>query len=193
MKKSADRRIIKLAEQLENADIDQETINRIMEGGEPIGKSAQPEKIADWFRGAMMKMDKLLDKEVRYALREGCACSLGGQKLRAATKIAQENDTLEERIKAVNAKHYICGSNVTLEKNGELLVCGDTEGRYGNKCVCLPDAKEPLPITYCYCCAGHFKHHLQIALDRKLECTVVSSPLNSGDKYPCTFRFRIIE
>jgi len=33
MNKSADRRIIKLAEQLENADIDQETINRIMEGG----------------------------------------------------------------------------------------------------------------------------------------------------------------
>jgi hypothetical protein len=37
-----------------------------MEGGEPIGKSAQPEKIAEWFRGAMMKMDQLLDKEVRY-------------------------------------------------------------------------------------------------------------------------------
>lgn len=192
MKKSADRRVVKLAEQLEAAKIEQVIINQIMEGGEDIMPSTEFEEKADWFRGAMLAMDKLLNFETRKSVREGCACSLGGQKLRACTKIAQTNGSLEERIKAVTDLHYICGS-LSLMENGEILMRGDTEGRFGNKCPCLPKAKKPLPITYCYCCGGHFKHHLQIALGRKLDCTAISSPLNSGDKYPCSFSFRIID
>jgi len=42
MKKSADRRIVKLAEQLEVAKIDREKIDQIMEGGETIIKSTPP-------------------------------------------------------------------------------------------------------------------------------------------------------
>lgn len=192
MKKSVDRRVAKLAEQLEMAKIDQKIIDQIMEGGEDIrGKSGLEEK-ADWFRGAMLKMDELLDIETRKAVREGCACHLGGIKSRTCTKIAQENESLEERIKAVSAKKYICGS-VTLKENGEIIACADPDDRYYRKCVCLPEVKKPLPITYCYCCGGHIKHHLQVALGHELEGTVVASPLSSGGKYPCTFSFRIIE
>ncbi len=185
-------RIGKLAKQLEIAKIDRAIFDQIMEGGEEVRKKPSLEEKTDWFRGAMVKMDVLLDIETRKAVREGCACYLGGQKSRACKKIVQENESLEERIKAVNNLKYICGS-VTMKPNGDIIACGDTDIRYYRKCVCLPEAKEPLSITYCYCCGGHVKHHLQTALGRKLEGTVIASALSSGGKKPCTFRFRISE
>lgn len=192
MKKSVDRRIAKLAEQLEIYKIDQEIIDQIMERGEDIRVKTTPEEKADWFKGAMNKMDELLDIETRRAVREGCACHQGGIKARTCNKIAQEYESLEERIKAVSAKYYICGI-VTLKENGEIISCPDINNRYYRKCVCLPEAKEPISITYCYCCGGHFKHHLQTALGRKLDGTMVASALSSGGKEPCTFSFRIVE
>jgi len=42
------------------------------------------------------------------------------------------------------------------------------------------EPKGPVFLTYCYCCAGHFRFHYQIALDWKLVTrAVVSSALAS--------------
>ena len=72
-----------------------------------------------------------------------------------------------------------------------MLVCFAPEGQEHYRCVCLPKAREPLPVTYCYCCEGHVKHHLQAALGRKLAGVVRSSALSSGGAKPCTFLFTI--
>ena len=186
-------RIGKLAKQLEIAKIDRETIDQIMEDGEDIRRKTSPEKKADWMRGAMLKMDRLLDTEVRHAVREACACCLGGQRIKTSKRIAAENASLEERIKAANEAKMVFGNSVTMMENGEILERFFAEGLDQYRCVCLPKAEKPLPITYCYCGGGHVKHHLQIALGQHLVCTVRSSALSSGWKKPCTFSFRIKE
>ncbi len=191
MKNYEYHRIGHLAEQLEIAEIDQEIIDQIMEGGENILRKTSPEKKADWMRGAMIRMNKLLDIETRKAVREGCACCLGGRRLKISKGIAKENESLEERIKAANEAHYV--GSIKMQENGEILAQFDLQKAPPYRCYCLPQAKEPLPITYCYCCGGHVKHHLQIALGRELDCTTRSSALSSGGKKPCTFSFRIIE
>ena len=191
MKNYEYHRIGHLAEQLEIAGIDREIIEPIMEGGDNILRSTKPEKKADWMREAMIKMNRLLDSKTRKAVREGCACCLGGQRLKISKGIAKDNESLEERIKAVNEANYM--GNITMVENGEILVSFASEGVDHYPCYCLPKAKEPLPITYCYCCGGHVKHHLQNALGRDLDCTVRSSALSSGGKEPCTFSFRIVE
>jgi len=191
MKNYEYHRIGHLAEQLEIAGIEQEIIDRIMEGGEDILRKTSPEKKADWMREAMIRMNRLLDNETRKAVREGCACCLGGQRLKISRRIVEENESLEDRIKAANEANYV--GNVTMMENGEIFVSFAIEGVDQYRCVCLPKAKEPLSITYCYCCGGHVKHHLQIALGRSLDCTVRSSALSSGGKSPCTFNFRINE
>jgi hypothetical protein len=191
MKNYEYHRIGHLAEQLEIAGIDREKIDHIMEGGEDILRKTSPEQKADWFRGAMIRMNRLLDSKTRNAAREACACCLGGRRLKTSRRIAQENESLEDRIKAANEANYV--GSVTMMENGEILVRFAPEGLDRYRCVCLPRAKEPLPITYCYCCGGHVKHHLQIAIGRELDCTVRSSALSSGGKKPCTFSFRIKE
>lgn len=191
MKSYEYHRIGKLAEQLELAGIDREIIDRIMEGGEGILRKTGPGEKADWLRSAMLRMNKLLDVETRKAVREGCACCLGGQRLKISRAIAEENETLEDKIKAANEASLVFGDCVRMQENGEVLVRFSPEGLDRYRCVCLPKAEGPLPITYCYCCGGHVKHHLQIALSRDLDCTVRSSALSSGGKFPCTFSFRI--
>jgi hypothetical protein len=137
----------------------------------------------------MLRMNKLLDVQTRKAVREGCACCLGGKRLKTSLRITKENGSLEDRVKAANEAKYI--GQVTMQENGEFLVRFYPEGLEHYRCVCLPQADKPLPITYCFCCGGHVKHHLQIALGRELDCTTRSSALSSGGKLPCTFSFKI--
>jgi len=184
-------RITELGQQLEAAGVTKTNTNKIMEGGEDILRKTIPEKKADWLRGAMLKMNKLLDVKTRKTVREGCACCLGGQRLKISQKIAKENKTLEARVKAANKAHHV--GSVKLQENGEILVQYDMQKTAPYHCYCLPQAKEPLPITYCFCCGGHVKHHLQIALGQKLDCTTRSSALSSGGKFPCTFSFKILK
>jgi hypothetical protein len=191
MKNYEYHRIGKIAEQMEIAKVNQDIIDQIMEGGEDILRKTSPEKKADWMRGAMFRMNKLLDMATRKAVREGCACCLGGKRLKTSQTIAKENKTLEERIKAADAANYV--GHITVLENSEILVSFYPEGLEHYRCVCLPKAEKPLPITYCYCCGGHVKHHLQIALGRELDCTTRSSALSSGGKKPCTFSFKIKE
>jgi hypothetical protein len=186
-------RIYELAQNLEKAGIDQDVIDQIMKDGETIRKGTTPEKKAEWMKEAMSLMDKLLDSQTRHSVREACACCLGGKRLKIAKDIAKQNESLEDRIQEANKANLVFGNGVALQEDRQILVSFAPEGLPHYGCVCLRKAKEPISITYCYCCGGHIKHHLQIALGRKLECKVRSSALSSGWKKPCSFLFRIME
>jgi hypothetical protein len=183
-------RIRVLAASLAEAGICGETAARILEEGDKIGRSSTPESKAEWMAEAMRRMDTLLDEPTRRAVRERCACSLGGKRLQMSRSIARDHESLEERIGAANDARFVFGHSVSLTENGEVLVCFAPEGQPQYRCVCLPKAKEPISTTYCYCCGGHVKHHLQTALGRKVDVTVRSSALASGGTQPCSFLFR---
>jgi len=187
-------RIAKLSDSLEKAGIPKGVIKQIMKGGEGIRKGMAPEVKAEWMKTAMLRMNKLLDKDVRQAVREACACCLGGRRLKTSKAIARHNGTLRDRVKAANEAKLVFGHGVKMQKDGRILVSFAPEGLPEYRCACFGlgrSVKEPLPITYCYCCGGHVKHHLQIALGRKLECQVRSSALSSGGRKPCTFLFSL--
>ena len=57
---------------------------------------------------------------------------------------------------------------------------------------CTPKNSE-MPLSYCLCCAGHFRFHYEKALNVKLRVKkVVSSILNSRGKEPCVFLYEIV-
>jgi hypothetical protein len=189
MKRYQYHRIAKLEEQLRAAFVNEETIGKIMEGGEDILRKTNSETKSGWMRTAMLKMDQSLDLDIRKQVRQGCACCLGGKRLEISKAIARDNHTLGGRISAASRASLVFGHSVT-EVDGEILVHFAPEGQDRYRCVCLPKAEETISVTYCYCCGGHVKHHLQIALGEKLDCEVASSALSSGGKEPCVFRFR---
>jgi hypothetical protein len=178
-----DYRVAKLARGLESARIDPDIVVRIMEGGEHVRKTDKPERKAEWLAGAMRRMDDLLDRETRYAIREGSACCLGGKRHEISRSIAKQHATLEERIAAANEARFVFGHGVKLLDDGKVLVEFFEEGHAPYTCPCLKKAEERLSITYCYCCGGH------ATLGRKLKVQVRSSVLSSGGTQPCTFLF----
>ena len=186
-------RIAKLDERLRAADLPEELIAEIMEGGERVRKTANPRVKADWLGEAMLRMDERLEPEVRHAVREACACCLGGKRLKMVKAIARRGGTLEERVRAANETPFVFGYSVTLEEDRRILVRFFPEDLANYRCVCLPKASQPISPTYCYCCGGHVKHHLQIALGRRLSVEVRSSALSSGGKQPCSFYLTLVD
>ena len=193
MKRYEYHRIGELAKQLAEAKVEPEIIDQIMEGGKDILRKTSPEKKADWMREGMLRMNKLLDLKTRKAVREACACRLTGRPLRASQAIAREYKSLEDRIKAANKTISVFGGCVRMQENGEVLMRFAPEGLDHYRCACLPGADKPLPVTYCFCCGGHVKYHLQIQLGRELDYTILSTALSSGGKLPCAFSLRIKE
>jgi len=185
-------RVRMLARSLAKQGVSDEIAAQILESGEKLGRRPTPEGQVAWMSEAMHRMDALLDAPTRHTVRERCACCLGGKRLQVSRGIAKDHATLEERIRAANEARFVFGHSVRLTEDGEVQVSFFPEGQPHYRCVCLPAAKEPISITYCYCCGGHVKHHLQIALGRKLEMTVRSSALASGGTEPCAFTFRMV-
>lgn len=186
-------RIKVLATKLTESGVSQNMIDQIMAGGDLIRKGDKPEKKAAWMKLAMDRMDTLLDEAARHSIRESCACCLGGKRHEISSKIGKTAANLEDAIKAANDAKFVFGNSVTLQEDGKIRVAFEEDGKESYRCVCLPKAKEPMSDTYCYCCGGHIKHHLQNALNRKLSCQVQSTALTSGGKTPCSFLYTIEE
>lgn len=182
-------RIARLGEQLHKNKIDPSIIEEVMEGGDTILASTKPEKKADWLREAMVKLTSRLDYETVKTVREGCACCLGGKRLKDSKAIYKNGKNLEERVALANETPFVFGHSVNLHEDGKIIVRFGPEGPATFKCPCLPKASSALPIAYCMCCGGHVKHHLQTATGLKLDCRVVSSVLNSEGRETCVFEF----
>lgn len=187
MKKYEYGRVAVLADKLKAAQIDPAIAAQIMEGGETISGRTPPERRAAWMKGAMQRMDKLLDPQTRHAVREACACCLGGVRRKLVQAIDKRGGTFEERVQALNDTKRVVGHSAALQDDGSVLVQFFADGQESYRCVCLSKAQEAISETYCYCCGGHIKHHAQVALGRKLRVKVRSSALSSGGKLPCSF------
>lgn len=193
MAKYEEGRIGRLAEALRRERVDEETRERILVGGSEIGAKSKPEAKAEWFAGAMRRLDEELDLGTMRAVRERCACCLGGKRHELAKAIAAEHETLEERIAAANNTPFVFGHSVSRTPKGDVLVSFFPEGLERYDCPCLRGVTTPLPVSYCYCCAGHVKRHLGTALGCKVEVKVRSSALSSGGRKPCQFVCKLLD
>jgi hypothetical protein len=182
-------RVTTLRDKLQDASIDAEVIAEIMQGGDEIVQTLPPKIKAAWMKAAMLRMDRLLDAQTRHSVREACACCLGGKRQELSKAIAQQYQTLDERIAAADHTPFVFGHSVSLQPDGKVLVSFAAARQERYDCPCLRHADVPMPVTYCYCCGGHVKHHLQNALARPLTVEVLYTALSTGWKQPCTFLF----
>jgi hypothetical protein len=181
---------------LQQLQIEENVTAAIFEGYEGINDGAKKETRAAFFMKAMQRMDALLDKETCHAVRDACACSKGGWRLKAAQKMARETTgkSLEEKLQALGQITYM--GNPVLNADGTITAGIGDEGGFECPCPVFDGLglKDPVSRTYCYCCAGHFRFHYMIALGKKLETrAVVSSILASGGEKPCRFVYAIID
>ncbi|MCW4012816.1 MAG: hypothetical protein NWF07_07465 [Candidatus Bathyarchaeota archaeon] len=187
--------VTRFREALKKHEIPDPIQRQIFQDHETVSDRSKKEKKAAFFIDAIDRMDKLLDPEKNQAIRDSCACSKGGWRLKAMKKIAKEysEKSIEEKLAAIGEVKHM--GNPQLNPDDTITASIGETGGFVCPCPVFHgvDITEPVSITYCYCCAGHFRHHYQIALNMKLETvTVLSSALESQRTKPCKFVYRII-
>ena len=181
---------------LQDQHIDQETISKIFAGDQSISDRSDKKQKAAFFTQAVQCMDEVLDAVTCHDIRDACACSKGGYRLKAVQKLAQEyaGCSLAEKVAALNQVTHM--GKPALNPDGSITAGIGEKG--GFECPCPvfngSGVQEPVSLTYCYCCAGHFRFHYQIALGVKLETkAVLSSALNSLRTEPCRFVYEVVD
>ncbi|MGN0618397.1 MAG: hypothetical protein ACI4J7_05185, partial [Ruminiclostridium sp.] len=117
---------------------------------------------------------------------------------KASKAFARENAglPLEEKLEKIKAVPFM--GEPLLNTDGTITV--RTVSYYdGEKYLCacpnFNGVKRDYSVSrnYCFCCAGHFKHHYEIMLGLKLNTAeIISSPLDSGGEKPCIIRFEVL-
>ncbi|MEA4823704.1 MAG: DUF6144 family protein [Clostridiaceae bacterium] len=179
-----------LAEALKRFGVEETVAAQILEGGEQITKPKDL-RTTEWFHDAMRRLDALLPVELVNEIRESCACCTGGERRRLAQKIYRNNETVDARLKALDAAKLIVGHSARWE-DGRIVVrfAENAEKAY---CPCLVVTEEPMPVSYCRCCGGHIKGHLETALGVKTALRIRSSQLSSAGKEPCVMEFTVLQ
>lgn len=185
---------------LRKSNIDEETISKIMNVSYPKDKDDSKQDLANFMAAAMQKCEELLDYDTISEVMFDRACCKSGLRLKNSRSFAKEhnNKTLEEKLSLLGNVKYM--GKPFLNKNGDIeSVAVGSYDRNNMICPCwhFKGAKpfnSPMPLSYCKCCAGHFRFHYQKALREKLRLKeVVSSILNSDGKSPCVFIYEIVE
>jgi len=149
-------------------------------------------------------MENLLDPEITYQVLDSCACGTSIKEIKELKKIDAE--TIRERINDIaRLDDFHSDWNVCLNQDATLTAGWIIKENDNYACVCSAVVKKgvkvselirenrTMPLTYCLCCAGHCRQHLQKLLDIQLKTKeVVSSPINSTGQKPCEFIFEII-
>lgn len=157
-------------------------IAQIMAGSDAMVTGVTPEAKARWNQGAIQRMDRLLDRQTRIRVREGCACSLTPWRLGRMRKIRRGNPDFDDFVAAVQ-ESGLMGAGV--KRTGKrVLVRFGTGG-----CVChaIRAAGQPVSITYCQCCKGHLMGLLEAALGGPVRMDIVESHISGGRD--CRFVF----
>jgi len=156
------------------------------------------------------QMEQALDVDTLREILDSHACSGGKEYLTQMKKIGKEisDKTLCEKITHVNSISS-AEENIILNKDNTLSVkwAFGNNGKY--RCLCSAAVKKGIkvsdlslsntdsdcimPLSYCYCCAGSGRRHLQLQLGIELRTKeVVSTPINSSGTKPCEFVFEIV-
>jgi len=179
-------------------NVDKNIINKINVGYENVTNKSAKKKKAQYLFHAVNEMDKSLDKDTCQKIMEECACTIGSSLEKKVRQFAEKINglSLKEKIKKVGEIKHL--GNPVLRKDGTILVNlanTNEDGKYICPCpqVIGVDIEKPKTHTYCLCCTGHIKFQYGIALEKKIDVKIQSSPFESNGKKPCVFLITIIE
>lgn len=154
---------------------------------------------ANFMAAAMRKCEELMDYDTVSEVMYDRACSKTGFRLKNSRQFTKEHGgkTLAEKLVLLGNVKYM--GKPFLNEAGDIeTVAVGTMNSAGMTCPCWrlggdKPVNGPMPLSYCKCCAGHFRFHYQKALSLKLRLKeVISSILNSDGTKPCVFIFEIV-
>lgn len=140
--------------------VGEELKKKVLEGSERLSNSSSPVEVAEWVKGAMERMDELIDEDTRIKVMEQCGyncAKMNKGPIEAVVKRRRKYKSFEEFLEAVQKKPP---RGMRLKMEGDTLHFYYTPRSFRKslRCYCsllrgLPD-DETVSLTYCYCSKG---------------------------------------
>ena len=167
-------------------NIEQETnravLLKVMQDFDQFQSASDKAMKAAWLKGAIERLEKLVDKETAVKIMESCGlecCS--SAVIKRAKQLMSKSQSIEEFLNKFSAGGY----RFILKDNNTII------GTY-NKCYCgqVKHTKETfITNTYCQCGVGYLRQLFQSALERPVKVELIQSIITGAER--CEFIINI--
>nr|MDO8135622.1 DUF6144 family protein [Candidatus Njordarchaeum guaymaensis] len=168
---------------------------KVMEGSEKITASTSKGKVASWVKGAMDRLDALVDEKTRTQIMENCGynCALHNKAVIERAKAKRSKyKSLEEFLEA-EQKKPMAGTKLVREGDKLHWYFTPRSFRTPMRCFCgllrgLPQ-NETISRSYCNCSKGFVKKYWEGVLGRPVDVDVLQSAASGAKE--CKFAIRL--
>lgn len=164
----------------------EEMRRRVMEGCERIA-SFSKEEVVEWVKGAMERLDFMVDEETRGLIMVACGqkcAKMNSRPIEMAKRRRAKFDSEHEFLEAEIRKPM---KGTSLAREGDLLYYTYTprEFRQGLSCYCslfnrLP-SDETMSLTYCSCARGFVEEYWEEVLGRPVRVELMESSISGSN------------
>jgi len=161
--------------------------DKVFEGKKLEEVSAyDPTQKARWVKGAMERLDALVDERTRGQIMGYCGAMCAAvwtKNIEAAKVKLKERGNLDEYLRAEG-----------IPREGDAIYPSYTPYKDGRRCYCLGNdlpAEETMSSTYCLCGAGHAKAFWEGVLERPVKVELLQSAISGARE--CKFAVHLIE
>ncbi len=164
----------------------EETRRRVMEGCERIA-SFSKEEVAEWVKGAMERLDFMVDEEIRGRIMVACGQKCSEMNRRPIEMAKRRRAKFDSEDKFLEAEIRKPMKGTSLVRKGDVLHYTYTprEYRQGLRCYCslvnsLP-SDEKISIMYCNCARGFVEEYWEEVLGRPVRVELVESSISGSN------------
>jgi len=169
--------------------------NEVMEGCERFTRSSESHEFAEWVKGAMQRLDGLVDETTRNRIMQHCGqnCS---QEYQEVIQFAKDrflhSKSLDDFLESEPQKNFP-GTRLWREGNVLYQVYDPASFVKPIRCYCyllrdLP-AGERISLTYCHCSEGFIKSYWEEVLGKPIRVEILESVISGGKE--CRFAIYI--
>jgi hypothetical protein len=171
------------------------TRKKVMEGSEKITASTSKSAVANWVKGAIDRMDALVDEKTRRQVMVNCGrnCALHNRTVIDRAKARRKKHKTLEEFLAAEQKKPMPGTRLTREDDKLCWVFTPQSFSRPMRCFCgllsgLP-ANEKVSRTYCNCSRGFVQKFWESVLEKPVEVDLIQSAVSGASE--CKFSIRL--
>ena len=183
--------------------VGQSSVKRVVEDGHPISNRSSPKRKAEWVKGAMERLDALVeDEEVRQEIMQCCSHRFPKSRIMKLKREYQKHGDIDEVLKLMHTDSSWYGLSYYEypQRMGNIIyvtkipyaprrfeVATTPEAKRRAYCHCgwVKASKEPISKTFCYCGSGWYKVLWEEILDKPVRVEVITTIASGGDE--CAF------
>jgi hypothetical protein len=169
-----------------------ETVTKkVMEGNDQISGKTDPRKVAEWVKGAMERLDSLVDEKTKFQIMENCGYTCAEVNKKLIEKAKARRDKYKSIDEFLDAEQRKPMRGTKLVRQGKVLYHYYTPHSFTRpmRCYCgllrgLPPDEKISP-TYCQCSKGFVKKYWEEILGKPVKVELLQSAVSGAQE--CKF------